>query len=73
MRLCSQKANSLWWNSAEGGCPQESDRKWCFLRLSELYRAYETHFYDDCLFSNRFSVGSHPSAAICHALKIWNI
>ncbi len=73
MRVCAFRSNTLWWNSAFGGCPPDSDKKWCFLRQTDLYRAYDLQFkgQDDCLFSNRFSVGSHPTTAICHALKMW--
>ena len=39
MSLCNGKSNSLWWNAMVGGCPEWSDRKWCFLRLSDLEKA----------------------------------
>merc|ERR1712018_594606 len=70
MSLCNGKSNSLWWNAMVGGCPEWSDRKWCFLRLSDLEKAYSTSYYDDCFFSNRFNVAAHPNTAICHAMKI---
>ena len=73
MSLCNGKSNSLWWNAEDGGCPEWSDRRWCFLRHSEIAKAYSTSYYDDCFFSNRFSVGAHPNTAICHAMKMWKL
>ena len=74
MGICNGRKNSLWWNDATiGGCPSTSDRRWCFLRLTDLAKAYSTLYYDDCFFSNRFSLGAHPMAAICHSLKIWQL
>ena len=75
MGICNGRKNSLWWNDANvGGCPMTSDKRWCFLRLTDLEKAYSTSsYYDDCFFSNRFSLGAHPTSAICHSLKIWQL
>ena len=71
MTICNGASNSLWWNQVDGGCPSTSDKKWCFLKLTDLEKAYKTEFEENCFFSNRFSLGAHPTSAICHSIKIW--
>lgn len=70
MSLCNGKKNSVWWNDLNGGCPDSSDRRWCFLRLTDLEKAYGSFYQKDCFFSNRFNLGAHPTTAICHSLNI---
>lgn len=75
MSVCNGKKNTLWWNDFNGGCPESSDRRWCFLRLTDLEKAYGSgdSLYQqqkDCFFSNRFNLGAHPTTAICHSLNI---